>query len=781
VNELKNVLIDYGLRLMQQATGVDPGLSSDTDWAGEFERRMGGRGNALVPSGPCQTIFPRLKIGEDELPLTYWMPRPLAIEGSDMDPQAAVAEKDNGRTTLGQQFAQAVASLDRSNPHAFVRFQHLMHLYASMLPNNHREAGSTLFQQWKAVAALAWIAGGTTGPPAKVLLVSGDLPGIQRAIYTISSKGAAKTLRGRSFFVQLLGDAAVRRLLDALGLCEANVVYDAGGNFLLVARAGQETVVRQVGEAVNRRLLEAFDGNLQLALACEEVEIQALFEPTAFLKAREKLGEALAIAKHRPFEAFVADWDSLWKPSGVGGTDHCAITGVELGKGQGVWLERTGEPGERQVLVTPLVKSLLDLAYDIRHERLQMTVIPERSAPGKAVLIDDGWDDVLAKISGYRYHFSALPGGWEKLSFSEDVLAYALNEPEAVQHGFHGFRFVANVTPTVKREDVAWWKSRYGDEDLPKPGDIRSFAMLANAAKEAGAIERVGVLRMDVDNLGMIFAGEATKLTMPLLSELSQVLERFFGGRLNAIVRKAAGNDAYVIYAGGDDLFIVAAWHLLPALAEAIRDAFRSCTGGHPNMTISGGITLEQPKFPIYRAARRAEKAEKKAKDFVRYRRMGDGRLKLDRDGKRQEAERKNAICFLGEVVSWDEWPLVRGQQQALLQLLESGPGEAKPLPKSILHVVQTLHRSYVDDLAATRKAYREQPKEQSRREGPDERQFFGRWRWMQAYALGRTAQRYPSREKDLRAIQRELLKPETIRLAGLAARWAEYRIRKED
>ncbi len=144
MNELQNALIDYGLRLMQQATGVDPEGDSETAWAGEFERRMGGRGNAPIPNGPCQTIFPRLKIGKEEPSLTYWMPQPLAIQGAGQDPQSAVAEQDNDRATLGRQFAQAVAHLDRAAPHAFMRFQHLMQLYASMLPNNHREPGSTL-------------------------------------------------------------------------------------------------------------------------------------------------------------------------------------------------------------------------------------------------------------------------------------------------------------------------------------------------------------------------------------------------------------------------------------------------------------------------------------------------------------------------------------------------------------------------------------------------------------------------------------------------------------
>ncbi len=57
-------------------------------------------------------------------------------------------------------------------------------------------------------------------PAPTFSLVGGDIPGIQRTIYTITSKGAAKGLRGRSAFIQLLGDAVVRRVLQGARVCK---------------------------------------------------------------------------------------------------------------------------------------------------------------------------------------------------------------------------------------------------------------------------------------------------------------------------------------------------------------------------------------------------------------------------------------------------------------------------------------------------------------------------------------------------------------------------------
>ena len=490
MNDLQNRIIDYGLRLMQAATGTDLGPAGDVGWVKAFEAVMGGGSGASAPAGPCRTIFSQVHLGPQEPATTYWRPVPLTLAGAEMLPARQVAEASGSRTGLGATFKAAVAGLNRNQPGAFTRFYHLMQIHASTLPAGYGAPGVTLFQQWKAVAALAWLAGDTTGPPEQALLIGGDLPGIQRAIYTVSSKGAAKTLRGRSFFVQLLGDAAVRRLLDALELCDANLIYDAGGNFLILARSGQEARVQEVGDDINRRLLEAFDGTLQLALVSEPLETWMLFDSTEFAEKREVLGAALADAKARPFGGMVADWRKLWQPYGTGGVDYCRVTGVDL-PDKGVTLGPGGEPGEGQIIVSPLVKSLFDLASRIRHPRLMLALKPERDMLGHDVSYRDGWDDVLARISGYRYAFNEMPVHEQKPQVDEGTLVYAVNQPEAVALGFHGWRFIANVTPHVTDEDIAWWEEKNPDEPAPERGDIRGFAMLA-ARGRRGRRHRAG-------------------------------------------------------------------------------------------------------------------------------------------------------------------------------------------------------------------------------------------------------------------------------------------------
>jgi CRISPR-associated protein Csm1 len=299
---------------------------------------------------------------------------------------------------------------------------------------------------------------------------------------------------------------------------------------------------------------------------------------------------------------------------------------------------------------------------------------------------------------------------------------------------------------------------------LPGKEDIRSFYLLAHTAGKAGAIEQIGVLRMDVDNLGWVFSEWVANLTMTKLSALSCMMEHFFSGYLNTLARKQAENDLYIIYAGGDDLFVVGAWHHLPDLAEGIRYRFKTFTGKNPALSLSGGLTLEGARFPLYRAAERAGEAEHKAKGYTR-----------------PDKHDKDAFCFLDTAVAWEDWgKIVRPQKDELLWLLgeKDNPDGQQRLPRALLQVVQGVHQLYRADF---KKAQRQARQEEEKQE-PDPALFYGRWMWMRVYSLTRLAER--RKQKDIsdrvKKLQKQFMKPATVRYSGLAARWAEYLTRKE-
>lgn len=62
------------------------------------------------------------------------------------------------------------------------------------------------------------------------LLFSMDVSGIQDFIYTISSKGALKSLRSRSFYLEIMMEHMVDELLEKIELTRANLIYSGGGH-----------------------------------------------------------------------------------------------------------------------------------------------------------------------------------------------------------------------------------------------------------------------------------------------------------------------------------------------------------------------------------------------------------------------------------------------------------------------------------------------------------------------------------------------------------------------
>jgi CRISPR-associated protein Csm1 len=199
----------------------------------------------------------------------------------------------------------------------------------------------------------------------------------------------------------------------------------------------------------------------------------------------------------------------------------------------------------------------------------------------------------------------------------------------------------------------------YAKESEVEPGTtIRANEL----ASKATGIKRVGYLRMDVDRLGQIFAkGLGENQTLPRLAALSRQMSYFFKVYLNSLAENRLHNlpkphekvkcltqkprqNLLFIYAGGDDLFISGAWNEVVEFAFDVYQCFRAYTGKNPDITLSGGISLADAKFPLYQAADESGEAEEEAK--------GNGR---------------DSLGLFGEVFKWDEWIGINQENFAII------------------------------------------------------------------------------------------------------------------
>ena len=472
-----------------------------------------------------------------------------------------------------------------------------------------------------------------------LLFVGGDLSGIQKFIYNVSSKKAAVSLKGRSKY-----------------LCQyTREVYDRLTNLPPVKSAGTEEVY------------------------CSSGKFYFITSDTAEIR------EAITQCS-REIES------ALWKEQhGQLAIAICYVPFVFAEDGKQVIVnEHLGSIGLLWSSITPLFaaqkkqsfRHILTTDYDQMFD-----VIPV------------GGDVKVCTVTGIE---------------SADCIEIPDNKDSLV------------VLPVVKKQIEL-------GEQLRNKEHFKTFEEYAEKTY-------LGILRMDVDGLGSRFIRGFKDLNE--YTQFSELLKRFFDKRHAADANNVYfiqqkdyyRNDLNIIYAGGDDLFAVGRWDKIIEFAAEVRQQFMQHMQGE-GVTISGGIAIVHPKFPIAKAALLAGEAEDNAKSYILPNRTP-----------------KNAFCFFGETISWEkEYDDVLQFKNALVcQIGTNG------VSKGLLHQLMR---------------YAEMAKEGKHR-----------YIWHSTYYLTRMLKE--TKDENAKKFLKELRDThmtqgmQHMKLIALAARWAEQEIR---
>ena len=225
-----------------------------------------------------------------------------------------------------------------------------------------------------------------------------------------------------------------------------------------------------------------------------------------------------------------------------------------------------------------------------------------------------------------------------------------------------------------------------------------------------------------------------------------------------------------IIYAGGDDLFIVGRWDKVIDFAELIHKEVENAPFNinieeDDKIHISGGIAIVKSTFPIAKAADLAGEAEYFAKQF---------------DGEGNGYGKKNSFHMLGKTLSWAEPKFKNGltSQESNIELSEFDYTKwykdkfitlitKHSLSKSILHQIM-LYSSIADRNKTLKEGI---PKNYS-------------YLWHLSYYLTRYAKRYEKSTEICKFCyilrDNELRNERKLELIALAARWAELILKDE-
>lgn len=491
----------------------------------------------------------------------------------------------------------------------------------------------------------------------KFKLFYGDLSGIQKFIFNIKSrnpKKLAKTLRGRSYFLGLLADAASIYILKELNLPIACRILNAGGNFTLLIPATDECAnkIEEIKKKITGYMLDMFAGELSFFTACSDSFAGKKFtgKGDEFKNIYESVKENINIEKNAAYK------DILWSEKNIfsdryalyaqnGG--ECSLCGVHPKKHTvtGDNEDKT-DNGEMRCEICHIAAKIGEAIISKNAVLFSGENHPPNGAETNLNLF--GMDVSFVKSN----FLDKLSGG----EFKNIIFIYHLNAISASETKNHGY-FVKHVSTYIphltekmageicddprcesacgalcdycsennngceagKNERPAYHKNASGAVrplyfQCLSVHDKKRFANeYADSGEERGGIEAAGILKADVDRLGAIFSGGFETYTISRVAALSRSLNYFFTGVLPDMIKRECPY-IYTVYAGGDDLFLIGPWFTTIEFAVELRKKFKTYVCDNADISISTAVHLMKPNDAIAVQADLAEDMLKKAK-----------------------------------------------------------------------------------------------------------------------------------------------------------------------
>lgn len=587
---------------------------------------------------------------------------------------------------LWELFSREAGNLPTQNQDVWLLSSlYLLEKYTSFIPASVYKdfADIPLYDHLRTTCAFADAFYVSDSPP---LLVKGDIPGIQRFIYSISEEKALKSVQGRSMFIILLTDAIARYFVRRLELTPASIVMAGGGHFELVAPGNSEEILKSACLEVRRWLFDDYDGALSLAMAVEPLP-KDLKIPMA--ETRRRLEEKLADAKQRLADGLAPE---VFEPFG-GSSKRCAICS-----------------GERDVQPFKEEASDADSPTEAAAEGEKEYCRPcqdfiglgKRSRDAKEIYVIHLKEGEIP--SNLRHWQAALA----RMGF-----IYTFDRSEVEQYKQHGAlieELAVNRTDFLPPGPLKEFPPKaYGFVVFPAISKAKS---VEDYAKKARGVSRWALLKGDVDSAGALFRdGLRNRLGLTPAAALSRALSHFFGPVLGEMVRERC--NIFLIYSGGDDFLLGGSWNDVVGIVPDIWSAFEKWAGGNPHVTLSMGLCIPPDVHYPFRLA------------------VAEATDALDNQAKKRDKKgrKKDAIGILGGVVGREEWDSLVELKKLIGSCIGIEPERSEEAKaRAFLFKMGAVADEY---RAALARAGGDESK--SKRDGR-----YNRWKWLLAYILAK-------------------------------------------
>jgi len=499
--------------------------------------------------------------------------------------------------------------------------------------------------------------------PEKFLLVSGDFYGIQDFIFAeggSTNKASAKLLRGRSFYVSLLSELAAYMICREIGLESTSVILNAAGKFTILAPNTENTrvIIGRIEKEINTWLIDKFFGQVSMGFSTVEASpADFVSRDGGFASLWESLSQAVDRKKYSKFDII-----------NYAGCVHNYLDSFDNNLGICPFCNKRPATMDAKVKDEYACRICADQVFIgeniVKNEQISITDVDAKLDGRK----------LLEPIFG-RYQLAFPTGELEEMAregkllkcwnigiskdghFARNITAKFINGyvPKYEEEDLDDDRYLAGRKSDRRKEEMIEQIKVEKEANTPK-----TFAHLAvkslNFSDVKGkfkGIEALGILKADVDNLGLLFACGIRKerFTISRLATMSRQMNNYFTTYIPYILKTEKNyKDIYTVFSGGDDLFLIGPWNRIIEFAGFLNESFKSYVCRNDNITISAGIALHKPNDPVLTLAETSEHALSMSKS--------NGR---------------NRIALFGATAKWADFSELEEVKATILKWLNSG------------------------------------------------------------------------------------------------------------
>ncbi|MBK5261558.1 MAG: hypothetical protein JJE17_03160 [Peptostreptococcaceae bacterium] len=303
------------------------------------------------------------------------------------------------------------------------------------------------------------------------------------------------------------------------------------------------------------------------------------------------------------------------------------------------------------------------------NSELEHSQLSVRLSYGCGDTFEMAWKDLVKKNNDKRYRLYGninedLCNKLFKPFKKEDISSFENNIASISVAAVENLHWTKELMESIEEIDLNKEQKKLyeniNNKDKKNNMPLIDFDGYASFAELRTGTDFLGVLKMDVDNLGKLFA---KCKTIDEFEKKSEFFNTFFGKeKIEELLNQTwleswtYHQNIYSVYTGGDDCFFIGAWDAIFDFANVIHTEFEKQVKEEPNtdnITLSAGIVLLDANTPVVQLGKMAEEALSEAKKR-----------------KVEIKTVKNAICLMNEVFTWEDYKGIMEQTETLTEFL---------------------------------------------------------------------------------------------------------------